>query len=142
MAGRKDSPRFEVTLPGGKAAWVKKRGATWYMDYWDGSQRKRPSLHTRDKGVATERAREKLLKAERRAAGRVDPFEEHHETPLGDHVQAFEVSGFRGKTKPERREEVMRSLRAFLSSPVPGSSPTCRRRQASAGSPRRKRSRR
>jgi len=71
-----------------------KRGKTkskkWWGRYRDGLGIERRVPLARDKTAAHAMLNEMVLKAERQAAGQVDPFEEHAKRPLKEHVDAFQ----------------------------------------------------
>ena len=66
-----------------------KQGRNYWVQFGIGGKLVRKSLRTRDKRVAMMRAGQMVEKAERVAAGLVDPFEEHRTRPLQEHVDAF-----------------------------------------------------
>ena len=64
-------------------------GSVYWVRFSVAGKLTRKTLKTRDKRVANVRASQMLEKAERRASGLADPFEEHHERPLAEHVDDF-----------------------------------------------------
>jgi len=83
-----------------------KRGRVWWLKYRtpDMSRPDRVSLRTRDHRTAQLRAAEIVRKAELRASGIVDPFDDHRHRALAAHVDDF-LSTLRGVRKylQERR---------------------------------------
>jgi integrase len=74
----------------------------------------RQSLKTRDRRVATMRAGQLVEKDERKASGLADPFEEHRERPLAEHVEDFlSHLASRGVSKGHHEDRAL-CLRQYL----------------------------
>ena len=69
---------------------VKRKSAKWWGRYRDALGRDRRVPLARDKAAAQAMLNELVLKAEREAAGQLDPFEEHAKRPLSEHIDDFE----------------------------------------------------
>ena len=66
------------------------RSRKWWGRYRDGLGIERRVPLARDKTAAQSMLNELVLKAERQAAGQLDPFEDHAKRPLNEHIDAFE----------------------------------------------------
>jgi integrase/recombinase XerD len=91
-----------------------KSGLTWWCLFFVNGVRHHESLGTRDKRAAELVAADRLRRAELKAAGIADPFEQHAEKSLEDHVSDFEAT-LRGRGVVEKyvRDRVG-CLRAYL----------------------------
>jgi site-specific recombinase XerD len=69
---------------------VKTKSTKWWGRFRDHLGRERRVPLARDKAAAQAMLNELVIKAERRAAGRIDPFEEHAKRPLKDHIDDFQ----------------------------------------------------
>ena len=69
---------------------VKTKSKKWWGRYRDAFGIERRVPLARDKTAAQSMLNERVFKAERRAAGQVDPFEDHAKRPLKEHIDAFE----------------------------------------------------
>jgi integrase len=76
-------------------------GKTWWALFFVRGVRFHESLGTRDKRAAELVAADRLRRAELKAAGIVDPFEQHAERALPDHVLDFEAT-LRGRGVVEK----------------------------------------
>jgi integrase len=66
-------------------------GKTWYVQYHLHGRVYRVPLRTRDKRVAEQKASEIFKRAERKAAGLIDPLTDEQARPLEQHVADFEA---------------------------------------------------
>ncbi len=64
-------------------------GAVWWVQFAVNGRLHRKTLKTKDKRVAQMRALQMVERKERKAVGLADPFEEHRDRPLADHVEEF-----------------------------------------------------
>jgi integrase/recombinase XerD len=71
---------------------TRKKCRVWTARWWIRGKCYEKSLGTRDKQVAQQIAADLIRKSELRAAGLLDPFEQHRERLIEDHVQDFEVT--------------------------------------------------
>ena len=69
---------------------VKRKSAKWWGRYRDALGRDSRVPLAKDKAAAQAMLNELILKAEREAAGQLDPFEEHAKRPLKAHIDDFE----------------------------------------------------
>ncbi len=89
-----------------------KGGKYWVKFYVNGKPRRRP-LRTRDRRAAELKAAELIRKAELAAAGAVDPFEEHRECPLDDHLTDFETALAASGVTDKHAGDRLKCLRAY-----------------------------
>ncbi len=89
-------------------------GKTYWALYYVGGRRFHHSLGTRDKRAAELIASDRLRKEELRQAGIRDPFEEHHEKGLDDHLADFEKTLKARGVVPRYLADRMGCLRAFV----------------------------
>ncbi len=88
----------------------------YYVQFYIKGRLFRRALGTTDKRVAEERAADLRRKEERRAAGLLDPAEEHRDRPIGEHFDDFEsMLRSRGVTDVHRGDR-MACLRDFVKS--------------------------
>lgn len=88
MASLYKKPIVRVDPKTGKK--VKAKSAKWWGRYRDALGRDRRVPLARDKSASQAMLNELVRKAEREAPGQVDPFEEHVNRPLTEHVDDFE----------------------------------------------------
>ncbi len=89
-------------------------GRTWWLLAYVGGARFHQSLRTRDKRAAELIAADLMRREELKRAGIEDPFSEHHEKRLKEHVADFEKT-LRARDVVERYlEDRMGCLRAFV----------------------------
>ena len=69
---------------------IKSRSKKWWGRYRDALGVDRRVPLARDKAASQAMLNELVIKAERRAAGQADPYEEHGKGSLIEHVDAFE----------------------------------------------------
>ena len=87
----------------------------WLKAYIEGQKDPlRCSLKTRDKRAAHTKAVEVVRKAERKARGFVDPFEEHRTAPLATHLADFEATFDAKGVTEKHKEDRLGCLRAFI----------------------------
>ena len=72
-----------------QGAW--QTGSIYWVQFCVNGKLHRKSLKTKDKRVAQMRALQMVEREERKAVGLADPFEEHRDRPLNDHVSEFEA---------------------------------------------------
>lgn len=93
---------------------VEYQSPKWYVQFYVGSKLFRRSLGTADKRVAEEKAAALRKREERRAAGMLDPAEEHRDRELDVHLDEFEsMLRSRGVSEPHRVDR-MACLREFV----------------------------
>lgn len=68
-----------------------KTGAVYWVQFSVNGKLHRKSLRTKDKRVAQMRALQMVEREERKAVGLADPFEEHRDRPLKDHIDDFKA---------------------------------------------------
>jgi len=86
----------------------------WYVQFHLNGKLFRRALGTTDKRVAQEKAMTAFRLEERRAAGMLDPAEEHRDKPLADHLADFEsVLRSRGASDSHRQDR-MACLNEFV----------------------------
>ena len=79
----------------------------WYVQFHVGGKLYRRALGTTDKRVAQEKAMAAFRLEERRAAGLLDPAEEHRDKPLADHMADFEsMLRSRGASESHRKDRM------------------------------------
>ena len=89
-------------------------GAVYWVQFAVAGRLVRKSLKTKDKRVAQMRALQMVEREERKAVGLADPFEEHRERPLAEHVTDFEVHlAARGVSKAHQDDRML-CLREYL----------------------------
>lgn len=66
-------------------------GTVYWVQFAVAGRLVRKSLRTKDKRVAQMRALQMVEREERKAVGLADPFEEHRDRPLAEHVDEFET---------------------------------------------------
>lgn len=86
----------------------------WYVQFQVGTKLFRRSLGTTDKRVAEEKAAALRKREERRAAGLLDPAEEHRETALDKHLAAFETMLRTRGVSEAHLDDRMACLREFV----------------------------
>ncbi|MCA9314594.1 MAG: site-specific integrase [Planctomycetes bacterium] len=89
-------------------------GAVYWVQFAVAGRLVRKSLKTKDKRVAQMRALQMVEREERKAVGLADPFEEHRERPLAEHVADFDVHlAARGVSKAHLDDRML-CLREYL----------------------------
>jgi len=86
---------------------------TWWVRFSVRGRAFEESLRTRDRRAAELLAGELVRKAERRAAGLTDPFEEHRERPIAEHLNDFETTLRARGAGPKHLLDRMRCLGEF-----------------------------
>src|SRR4051794_23725485 len=81
--------RVPKGTPGARA--VRERSAKWYAQFVDADGKRRRIPLFVDKGASLQRLAELEREAARGRAGLVDPYARHRETPLAEHVAAYEA---------------------------------------------------
>jgi integrase len=90
------------------------QGSVYWVQFSVNGKLFRRTLKTKDKRVAQMRALQMVEREERKAVGLADPFEEHRDRPLREHVQDFEAYlGNRGVSKGHLEDRKL-CLKEFL----------------------------
>lgn len=93
---------------------TEKKGKTWWLLAYVGGERIHQSLRTKDRRAAELMAADIVRREELKRAGIVDPFGEHHERPLSEHLKDFEKTlRARGVVK-KYLEDRMGCLKAYV----------------------------
>lgn len=85
----------------------------WSVQFYVGGKLFRRSLGTADKHIAQETALALLKREERRAAGLLDPAEEHQTRPLESHLKEFQATLIARGCSDDHVEDRLHCLREF-----------------------------
>ena len=93
---------------------IKGKSKKWWGRYRDETGVEKRVPLAADKAAAQAMLNELVLKAERRAAGKLDPFEEHAKRPLDEHVNDFEAHLRSKENTPQHVQEVTAKVRKIV----------------------------
>src|SRR5688572_22697389 len=89
MASLYKKPVWTTDLATGQK--VKSKSKKWWGRFRDALGRERRVPLARDKSAAGAMLNELVIKEERKAAGQIDPFEDHFKRPIGEHADDFQA---------------------------------------------------
>lgn len=89
-------------------------GTVYWVQFAVAGRLVRKSLRTKDKRVAQMRALQMVEREERKAVGLADPFEEHRDRPLAEHVAEFETHLASRGVSGAHLDDRMLCLRQYL----------------------------